>query len=187
VKWKKLKEARSFCKYLDQEEIDYQYCIKHPEVLGCQESKLYYQRFQAYIGSSYGICKHLVLRERKGEKRYFLIVTGEDKSVDLKKLREQLECGKLEFAKEEDLETLLQTYPGNVSIFHLLYDTEKKVNLVLDQELLQYPLLAFHPLYNGMSLFLEPEEVLKFLERIERVVDIEEIPEVSEYCLVKNA
>ncbi len=129
----------------------------------------------------------MVLRERKGEKRYFLIVTEEDKSVDLKKLKEQLGCGKLEFAKEEDLETLLKTYPGNVSIFHLLYETEKKVNLVLDQDLLQYPLLAFHPLYNGMSLFLEPGEVLKFLEKIGRVVGIQEIPKVSEYCLVKNA
>ncbi len=129
----------------------------------------------------------MVLRERKGEKRYFLIVTEEDKSVDLKKLKEQLGCGKLEFAKEEDLETLLKTYPGNVSIFHLLYETEKKVNLVLDQDLLQYPLLAFHPLYNGMSLFLEPGEVLKFLEKIDRVAGIQEIPKVSEYCLVKNA
>lgn len=156
-------------------------------MLGCQESKLYYQRFQDYIGSSYGICKHLVLREKKGEKKYFLIVTEDEKSVDLKKLKEQLGCGKLEFAKEEDLQMLLKTYPGNVSIFHLLYETERKVNLVLDRDLLSYQLLAFHPLYNGMSLFLGPKEILKFIERIHRAASIQEIPKVVEYCLVKNA
>ncbi len=129
----------------------------------------------------------MVLRERKGEKRYFLIVTEEGKSVDLKQLKEHLSCGKLEFASSEDLEVLLRTYPGNVSIFHLLYDEEKKINLVLDQELLDYPLLAFHPLYNGMSLFLEPKEVLKFLERIEHEVEIREIPKTLEKCLVKEA
>ncbi len=107
--------------------------------------------------------------------------------MDLKQLREQLGCGKLEFASSEDLEALLRTYPGNVSIFHLLYDEEKRVNLVLDQELLEYPSLAFHPLYNGMSLFLEPKEVLKFLERIEHEVEITEVPRMMEKCLVKEA
>lgn len=187
IKWEKIKEARSFCEYLEEEKIEYQYCIKHPEVLGCDESKRYYQRFRDYIGESYGICKHLVLRERKGEKRYFLIVTDENKSVDLKKLKERLDCGKLEFASKEELETFLKTYPGNVSIFHLLYETEQKVNLVLDQELLEYPSLAFHPLYNGMSVFLEPQEVIKFLQKMNRTVEMIEIPRISGKCLVKEA
>lgn len=186
MKWQKLKEGRKFCKYLEDSEIIYQYCIKHPEVLGCSESKLYYQRFQTYIGQNYSICKHLVLRERKGEKRYYLIVTEEEANIDLKKLREQIGCGKLEFAKLDDLERLLKTYPGNVSIFHLLYETEKRVNLIMDRRLLQYPLLAFHPLYNGMSLFLEPGQVLKFLEKINQEFKLEEIPKVRGHCLVKN-
>jgi len=187
VKWEKLKKAKSFCEYLDEEKIEYQYCIKHPEVLGCDESKRYYQRFQDYIGCSYGICKHLVLRERKGENRYFLIVTDENKSIDLKKLKEKLGCSKLEFAREEELKALLHTYPGNVSIFHLLYETEQKVNLVLDQDLLSYPSLAFHPLYNGMSVFLEPQEVIKFLQKMNRKVEMIEIPIALEKCLVKEA
>lgn len=64
------------------------------------------------------------------------------------------------------MEKVLHTKHGNVnvSIFNLIYDQKRQVNLVLDAEILHSSLIAFHPLYNGMSVFLKPEGVLKFLE-----------------------
>lgn len=170
-------EAKNFCSYLDQSGIDYQLCIKHPEVRGCGESEEYYKRFDSYLDFDYSICKHILVKERKGEKRVYLIIVDQNKKVDLNALKDMLECKKLEFVNEEEMRTLLNTNPGNVSIFNMINDKEEKVNLVIDYELLSKQSLAFHPLYNGMSLFLTPDNMVKFLVDINRKANIIDVPE----------
>ena len=66
------------------------------------------------------------------------------------------------------MKDLLNTEPGNVSLFNIMYDKEKQVNLIIDEDLLTGKSLAFHPLYNGMSVFLKPTECFKFLKLIDR-------------------
>ncbi len=51
------------------------------------------------------------------------------------------------------------------------------MHLVLDEEILQSELVAFHPLYNGMSIFLKPEEVVKFLNCVNRNYEVCEMKE----------
>lgn len=173
----RMKRGKKFCTYLENVGIDYQVCIKHPEVLGCDESFKYYQRFKEYLSFKYSICKHILVKEKKGDKRVFLIVIDKDKKVDLSKIREKLDCKKLEFVSEEEMEMLLNTTPGNVSVFNLIEDTTKKVELIMDRELLDQEELAFHPLYNGMTLFLKPLDIIKFLKTIDREVSILDVPE----------
>ncbi len=175
-KLKKCQIAQQFCEYLKERGISYSWCIRHPEVISCNESKNYYQRYQEYLGNDYSICKHLLVHERKGEKRVFLIIVDDSKDVDLKELKEQLDCGKLEFVDKEEMHDLLHTVPGNVSLFNIEMDKEYKVNLIIDQELLEKTLLAFHPLYNGMSLFLTPENAIQYLNMIHRKANFMEVP-----------
>lgn len=170
---KRIEKGKLFCEYLVQLGVEYAWCIRHKKVMGCSESERYYERFLSYIGEDYCIGKNLLLQERKGEKRIFLLVVPSDKQVDLKDFGRRMETRKLEFVSSEKMEEVLHTEPGNVSVFHLLYDREKQVHLVLDEELCKYSLLAFHPLYNGLSVFLKPEELFKFLDyfQIEYRVD----------------
>lgn len=175
-KWANILKSQKMCRFLSQNGITYEWCIKHPEVLGCRQSQEYYKRFQSYIGNDYCICKNLLIQERKGEKRTFLFVIPSTKEIDLKKEKEILHTSKLEFVSEEKMKSLLQTTPGNVSIFNLLYDQEDQIALILDQEILEKNLIAFHPLYNGMSVFLKPTETLKFLSIFKKNYQIEEIP-----------
>lgn len=182
--WEKLKKAQIFCDYLEKKNINYEYCFKHPEVLSCDESENYYQRFCSYV-EKYTICKNLVVHERKGQHRKFLIITDQSKQIDLKKLKEVLDSSKLEFISEEELATLLNTYPGNVSVFNLLYDQEQQVELIIDEELLTSDLLVFHPLYNGMSMFIKPSEIMKFLKMIKRRSMMTELPEKEQLCFRK--
>lgn len=175
-KWKKCQMGQQFCEYLKEKEISYTWCIRHPEVLGCRESRDYYQRYQEYLGDDYSICKHLLVHERKGEKRVFLIIVDDSKNVDLTKLKEQLDCSKLEFVNSEEMQDLLHTVPGNVSLFNMEFDSQCKVNLIMDQELLDRKLLAFHPLYNGMSIFLTPENAIKYLDMIHRNATFMTVP-----------
>lgn len=170
----RVEQAKSLCDLLVSSGIDYEYCISHDEVLGCGDSREYYEKYRDYLGD-YTICKNLVIHERKGQHRTFLVITSDDKSVDLKDLRDTLHVSKLEFASGEELRDLLDTYPGNVSLFNLMYDTERKVELVVDDEILGKELLAFHPLYNGMSLFLRPDEAFKFVSLIGRDVLVEHL------------
>lgn len=175
-KIKKVKIGQNFCQELESKGISYSWCIRHPEVLGCDESRGYYQRYQEYLGDDYSICKHLLVHERKGQKRAFLIIVDDEKSVDLRELKEQLECSKLEFVSSEEMQEVLHTVPGNVSLFHMKFDTNHKVNLIIDKELLDKSLLAFHPLYNGMSLFLTPNSAMEYLDSIDRIATIIDIP-----------
>lgn len=177
-----LQKGKWLCEYLVGQGIQYEWCIRHKKVLGCEESEQYYQRFLYYIGNDYCVGKNLLLQERKGEKRIFLLIVPSYKQVDLKEVSEQLDTKKLEFVKPEKMEELLHTEPGNVSVFNLIYDIEKQVHLILDEEILLSKLIAFHPLYNGMSIFLKPEEVLKFLDYDQRTYEIDTIKE-KQKCL----
>lgn len=168
-------KAKRFCSYLESNGINYEIVIKHKEVLGCDESEKYYERFSSYLDYGYSICKNLFLRERKGLKRHFLVITDSRKQIDLKELKEILDSKKLEFVPEDEMEELIHTYPGNVSLFNMIYDKDKKVDLIMDKELLGNSLLVFHPLYNGMSMFIEPEECIKFLNLIKRKPNFVEI------------
>ena len=56
-------KAKTFCCYLEEHGVHYDRCIKHRKVNGCDESSLYYQRFQEYLQDEYVICKNLLVRE----------------------------------------------------------------------------------------------------------------------------
>lgn len=167
-----INHAIEFCAYLESNGISYDYCVKHQEVLGCDESSHYYERFLKWLSDDYVVCKNLLLHERKGEKRNYLLIVDSRKKVDFKSLQEVLDCKKLEFVKDEEMEQLIKTTSGNVSLFNIMYDEDSMVHLLIDEELQDAPLLAFHPLYNGMSLFLKPSECSKFLDLINREAQV---------------
>lgn len=177
--------AYKFLHFLDSKGIHYDRCIKHKIVKGCDDSNLYYKRFEEYLENTYTICKNLLVQERKGEKRKFLIITDSRKKVNLSDLKDQIETKKLGFVGEEDMKRLLHTTPGNVSLFNVISDKAKKVNIIIDEELLFKDSLAFHPLYNEMSVFLKPKECLKFLATIDRTATILPISE-KQIPLQKN-
>lgn len=186
---KKLHDIRKglkFCDYLKSNNIKYDVVIKHKEVLGCDESYLYYKRFYDYLEFDFSICKNLLLKERKGEQRYYLVITDSNKQVDISSLKDTLNCKKLEFVDVDHMKDVLNTTPGNVSLFNIIYDKNKKVNLVIDKDLFEYNALAFHPLYNGMSLFIKPSECLKFIKIIDRDVNIVSIFEKSSYKVLEK-
>lgn len=157
-------KALDFCDFLGKKGIHLDYCINHPEAVGCVDYHLY----DSFLGSNYFVGKHLLLQERKGDKKKFLVVTSSSKSVDLGSLKEGLGCRKLEFVGVDEMQSLIHTSPGNVSIFNMMADKNREVQIVIDEDLLQASDVAFHPLYNGMSVFMRPDECFKFLSVIDR-------------------
>ena len=80
------------------------------------------------------ICKNLFLRDGSG-KRHFLVVTPGHKEVDLKSVREQIGSSRLSFGSSERLMNCLGLTQGSVSPFGILNDSDRKVELVFDEEL----------------------------------------------------
>ena len=73
-------------------------------------------------------CKNLFLCNKRQE--YFMLMLPADKKLSAKNVARQIGSPHLSFASAEDMERLLHTYPGAVSVLSLIYDKEKRVQLL---------------------------------------------------------
>lgn len=108
-------------------------------------------------------CKNLFLRNRKGDKHY-LVIVSEAKYVDLKGLSQRINSTPLSLASSERLTNHLGVYPGAVSPFGLLNDTDKQVHVLLDSDLLDKDTINFHPNVNTATLNLSVRDFRRFLD-----------------------
>ena len=106
------------------------------------------------------ICKNLFLCNRQQTQFYLLMLPGE-KHFKTKFLSSELGCSRLSFAEEEHMVRLLSIRPGAVSPMGLMNDKEKKVMLVVDNELLQSEFLGCHPCVNTATLKIRLKDLLK--------------------------
>ena len=106
------------------------------------------------------ICKNLFLCNRQQTQFYLLMLPGE-KHFKTKFLFSELGCSRLSFAEEEHMVRLLSIHPGAVSPMGLMNDKEKKVMLVVDNELLQSEFLGCHPCVNTATLKIRLKDLLK--------------------------
>ena len=125
------------------------------------------------------ICKNLFLCNRQQTQFYLLLMRGE-KPFKTKHLSAQLGCSRLSFAGEEHMAGLLNTVPGSVSALELLFDTEGKVQLVIDRPLLEDEYICAHPGLNRSTLRMTRESMLKFVRACGHGPVIVELPEQEE-------
>ncbi len=114
-------------------------------------------------GIEEGKSKNIFLRNKKGDKHYLVIVES-SKRVDLKALASNLDEKRMSFAAPERLMELLGLTPGSVSPFGLINDKNKLVSVVVDEGLLKYKQVAFHPNINTATLIISTVDFKKFLE-----------------------
>jgi Ala-tRNA(Pro) deacylase len=106
--------------------------------------------------------KNLFLRDNK--KTYFLVTLEEDRTVDLKALRHVIGAkGGLSFGSPEALYEHLGIRPGSVSPFAAWNDKGRAVKVILDQSLMQAPVINCHPLSNDKTTSIAPNDLLTFL------------------------
>ncbi len=112
------------------------------------------------------ICKNLFLCNRQQTVFYLLMMPG-DKPFKTKDLSAQLGVARLSFANEDFMEQLLGVAPGSVSIMALMNDTEKRVQLLIDADVLKDEFIGCHPCQNTSSIKLKTSELLeKFLPAV---------------------
>ncbi len=97
------------------------------------------------------ICKNLFLCNRQKTSFYLLVMPG-DKPFRTKELSGQMGVSRLSFADESAMEQLLDLHPGSVSVLGLMNDAGRRVQLVLDEDVLKEELFGCHPCENTSSI-----------------------------------
>ena len=103
------------------------------------------------------MCKNLFLCNRQQTVFYLLLMPG-DKPFKTKELSAQINSARLSFAGPEQMEQYLDIHPGAVSLMGLMNDTENRVNLLVDEDLLNEEWLGCHPCVNTSSLKLRTKD-----------------------------
>ena len=112
------------------------------------------------------ICKNLFLCNRQETSFYLLMMPGE-KPFKTKDLSRQLGVARLSFGKPEYMEQFLDITPGSVSVMGLMNDKEQRVQLLIDEEVIQNEYVGCHPCINTVSMKLKTSDLLeKFLPAV---------------------
>ena len=114
--------------------------------------------------------KNLFLKDSKGI--FYLLSIEENTSIDLKKVAAPINSKKLSFANSKYLQSIMGIEPGSVSPFALINDKEKKVKFYLDQSLVVYDIVNFHPLVNTATVSIKSNDLIQFINNIHNPVNI---------------
>lgn len=141
--------------HLDASRLPYR-VIDHPAVfhVGDEPPEL----------AQFPMTKNLLLKDRTTGQVYMVVMEGE-KRLDISALAAQLGSTKnrLQFVKYDDVEATVGVPPGHVSIFNMLNDEAKCVQIVFDEALLQKAEIGFHPNVNTATIAMKPADVITFL------------------------
>lgn len=108
------------------------------------------------------VCKNLVLCNRQKTSFYLLTMPG-DKPFFTKDLSQQIGSSRLSFASGDAMEELLHVQPGSASILSLIFDTEHRVQLLMDRETRDQMFFCCHPCKNNGTLKMKTSDVLNIL------------------------
>jgi Ala-tRNA(Pro) deacylase len=138
--------------------------IEHPPAYTVKDAK-------AHRGDLSGAhSKNLFLKDKKGQ--LWLVVCLEDRNLDMKDLKDRIGSAHLSFGKPDLLMEVLGVAPGSVSPFTLINDSEFRVRVVLDQEMLAFNYLNFHPLENTATTQISRDGMLKFIKSCGHQIDL---------------
>lgn len=155
------REKKEMMTYELLEQLDIPYIrLDHEATATIEACKRVEEMFQI------SICKNLFLCNTQKTSFYLLMMPG-DKKFKTSELTKQIGTSRLSFADANDMEKLLNVTPGSVTVLALQYDTDCKVQLLIDRDLLSQEYIGCHPCVNTASLKLTMRDIIeKFLVSI---------------------
>lgn len=146
---------QAICQKLDALQLEYR-MIRHEAVFTMEQTA------SLHIDGGTRPVKNLFLRDHKH--RYYLVSMDGDKMLSSKALRKQIGVSSISFATDEQLFEQTGLHSGAVSPLSLINDEQAAITFILDAELRDDPLLAFHPGINTATVFLTPDALNTYLE-----------------------
>lgn len=108
------------------------------------------------------ICKNLFLCNRQETNFYLLLIPG-NKPFKTKYLSAQLGVSRLSFGNEAYMEQFLDNTPGSATVLGLMNDSENRVQLVIDKDVLRHEYLGCHPCINTSSIRIRVSDLMEKL------------------------
>lgn len=121
--------------------------------------------------------KNLFVKDKKDN--FFLLVLEDHAKVDLKTLHKLIGAkSRVSFGKPERLMEYLGVMPGSVTAFSVINDHDNKVQLFIDQSLMEHQKINCHPLTNEMTTTISQSDLLAFLAQANHAPTIIQMSEV---------
>ncbi len=129
--------------------------VEHAPVHTVEDSGELYERIPG------GHTKNLFLKDARGG--LFLIVAHHATRIDLKRLPPVIGSARLSFGRTELLQEVLGVKPGSVTAFALINDSDRKVEVVFDQNLMAFETINLHPMENSATTSIARDDLLRFI------------------------
>ena len=143
----------------------------HPAVFTCDES-------DKLCPPMPGAHTKQLLMKAKGKEFYVLAIVLHDKRVDTRTLAKDYGQKSFSFVQPEVLLAMLGVTPGSVTPFGLIFDTEKKVNVIIDEDAWNTGKFLFHPLINTATLSIDKAGFEAFLKHTGHGFTVRIIPQI---------
>lgn len=132
--------------------------LAHPPIFTVEEGRAWHDRIPGVH------CKNLFLKDKKD--RIWLVVMPGDKRAGLNRLEKRVQAARLSFASPELLWDVLGLTPGSVTPFGLINDRQRRVTVVVDEDIPKRESVNFHPLHNAASTTLRSADLLRFMRAL---------------------
>lgn len=103
-------------------------------------------------------CKNILLRNR--QQKYFLIMTLGHKRLNIRDIASKTNSSHLSFASDEEVEQLLHAGKGCINPLGLMFDTNNRIDLLIDKDLLDLSHIGCHPSTNDCSLKINLSDLI---------------------------
>lgn len=128
--------------------------IDHEPAMTMEDCKEVDQLLEAVI------CKNLFLCNRQ-KTAFYLLMIPDTKVFHTKDLSAQIGSARLSFAKPEYMEEFLDITPGSVSVMGLMNDKEHRVQLLIDEDVLDGEYIGCHPCINTSSIRFKVKDLIE--------------------------
>ncbi|MBO6417467.1 prolyl-tRNA synthetase associated domain-containing protein [Enterococcus gallinarum] len=142
--------------------------VDHPPELTTEEA-------DSFIEGIEGVRTKSMFLTNKKKMAYYLLIMDDQKRLDMNKLKEITGEKKIKLASKESLMEKMKLPAGVVSIFGLLNNDEKDIHVYFDKEITKESRMSFHPNVNTKTIFLDTNDIFKFLDNIDynySIIDI---------------
>ena len=146
--------SKQILQYLDDRRIPY-ILYRHEPMLtieACQEIKGVDWQISA-------MCKNIFLCNRQ-ETQFYLLLLKHDRPYRTAIVSKLLGISRLSFAKPDKLLQLLNLEPGAVNPMSLIFDPQSDIQLIIDNAVLSFGRLLFHPSVNHLSISMDRNDFL---------------------------
>ncbi|WP_321388280.1 prolyl-tRNA synthetase associated domain-containing protein [uncultured Enterococcus sp.] len=134
--------------------------IEHPPVFTTEEADRFIEGIEG------ARTKSMFLTNKK-KTAFYLLIMDDARQLDMNAFKEIVETSRINMASPDALMEKLKLTPGAVSIFGLLNNTNRDVQVYFTREVLSEAHMSFHPNINTKTIFLNTSDVLKVVEALD--------------------